>query len=64
MSWNSTEKISSKEVQAQAKEAGFSLASIRRAQERLKIKPFRPHGEKSWFWLLPKIHKLDEPSNF
>ena len=61
---NTVEKMSSKEVQAQAKEAGFSLASIRRAQERLKIKPFRPHGEKSWFWSLPKIHKLDEPSNF
>ena len=61
---STVDKMSSKDVQAQAKEAGFSLASIRRAQERLNIKPFRPHGEKSWFWSLPKIHKLDEPSNF
>ena len=61
---NTVEKMSSKEVQAQAKEAGFSPASIRRAQERLNIKPFRPHGEKGWFWSLPKIHRLDEPSNF
>ena len=61
---STVDKMSSKDVQAQAKEAGFSLASTRRAQERLNIKPFRPHGEKSWFWSLPKIHKLDEPSNF
>ena len=61
---NAVEKMSSKEVQAQAKEAGFSPASIRRAQERLNIKPFRPPGEKIWFWSLPKIHRLDEPSNF
>lgn len=61
---STVEKMSSKEVQAQAKEAGFSSASIRRAQERLNIKPFRPHGEKGWFWSLPKIHRLDEPSNF
>ena len=61
---SSVEKISSKEVQTQAKEAGFSSASIRRAQEKLNIKPFRPHGEKIWFWSLPKIHRLDEPSNF
>lgn len=50
---STVDKMSSKDVQAQAKEAGFSLASIRRAQERLNIKPFRPHGEKSWFWSLP-----------
>ncbi len=61
---STVERMSSKEVQAQAKEAGFSPASIRRAQERLNIKPFRPHGEKGWFWSLPKIHRLDEPSNF
>lgn len=61
---NTVEKMSSKEVQAQAKEAGFSSASVRRAQESLNIKPFRPPGEKIWFWSLPKIHRLDEPSNF
>ncbi|WP_180160646.1 AAA family ATPase [Acinetobacter sp. YH01004] len=58
------ERLPAKDVHLQAKEAGLSLSSIRRAQERLNIKPFRPCGEKVWFWSLPKIHRLDEPSNF
>jgi hypothetical protein len=58
------EHMPSKEVQSQAREAGFSAASVRRAQEALNIKPFRPHGEKVWFWALPKIHRLDEPTHF
>ena len=39
-----------------AKEVGLSLSSIRRAQERLNIKPFRHCGEKGWFWSLTKTH--------
>ena len=58
------EHMPSKEIQSQAREAGFSAASVRRAQEALNIKPFRPHGEKVWFWALPKIHRLDEPTHF
>lgn len=58
------EHMPSKEAQSQAREAGFSAASVRRAQEALNIKPFRPHGEKVWFWALPKIHRLDEPTHF
>ncbi|KAB1858223.1 AAA family ATPase [Acinetobacter tandoii] len=58
------EKMPSKEVHAQAKEAGFSPASVRRAQVKLNIKPFRPSGETVWFWSLPKIHRLDEPTHF
>ncbi|HAV4639216.1 AAA family ATPase [Acinetobacter baumannii] len=61
---SSVEKMPTKEVQAQAKDAGFSPASIRRAQEKLNIKPFKPQGEKVWFWSLPKIHRLDEPTHF
>lgn len=61
---SSVESMPSKEVQAQAKDAGFSPASIRRAQEKLNIKPFKPQGEKVWFWALPKIHRLDEPTHF
>lgn len=61
---SSVENMPSKEVQSQAKDAGFSPASIRRAQEKLNIKPFKPHGEKVWFWSLPKIHRLDEPTHF
>lgn len=49
------EKLPAKQVQFQAKESGLSLSSIRRAQERLNIKPFRPPGEKVWFWSLPKV---------
>lgn len=58
------ERLPAKEVHLHAKEAGLSLSSIRRAQERLNIKPFRPCGEKVWFWALPKIHRLDEPTHF
>lgn len=61
---SSVEKMPTKEVEAQAKEAGFSLASIRRARATLSIKPFKPQGEKVWFWSLPKIHRLDEPTHF
>ena len=61
---SSVENMPSKEVQSQAKDAGFSPASIRRAQEKLNIKPFKPQGEKVWFWSLPKIHRLDEPTHF
>lgn len=61
---SSVESMPSKEVQSQAKDAGFSPASIRRAQEKLNIKPFKPQGEKIWFWSLPKIHRLDEPTHF
>ncbi|WP_173910050.1 AAA family ATPase [Acinetobacter sp. Marseille-Q1618] len=61
---SSVENMPTKEVQAQAKDAGFSPASIRRAQEKLNIKPFKPQGEKVWFWSLPKIHRLDEPTHF
>lgn len=61
---STVEKMPSKEVQSQAKDAGFSPASIRRAQEKLNIKPFKPQGEKIWFWSLPKIHRLDEPTHF
>ncbi|WP_407485476.1 AAA family ATPase [Acinetobacter baumannii] len=61
---SSVENMPSKEVRSQAKDAGFSPASIRRAQEKLNIKPFKPQGEKIWFWSLPKIHRLDEPTHF
>ncbi len=61
---SSVENMPTKEVQSQAKDAGFSPASIRRAQEKLNIKPFKPQGEKVWFWSLPKIHRLDEPTHF
>lgn len=54
---NSVDAMPSKDIQAHAKEAGFSQASIRRAQYLLSIKPFRPHGDKNWFWSLPLEHK-------
>ena len=58
------ESMPTKEVEAQAKEAGFSLSSIRRARESLNIKPIRPKGGSIWVWSLPKIHRLDEPTHF
>ena len=61
---SSVENMPTKEVQSQAKDAGFSPASIRRAQEKLNINPFKPQGEKVWFWSLPKIQRLDEPTHF
>lgn len=53
-----------KEIEAKAKDAGFSLATLRRARERLNIKPERIKGGKVWCWKLPEIHKLDEPTSF
>lgn len=58
------DKLPAKEVKNQAKNAGLSIASLRRAQERLNIKPFRVCGEKEWFWSLPKIYHLNEPTHF
>lgn len=60
----SVESMSSKDVQSKAKDAGFSQASIRRARQLLDIKPFRPHGEKVWFWSLPQSHRSDHSTDF
>lgn len=58
---SSVDRMASKEIQAQAKEAGFSPASIRRAQEKLNIKPKKPVGETAWFWSLPASY-FDVPA--
>lgn len=45
------EKMPASEVQVEAKNAGFSMASIRRAKDSLSIKPFKDGA--AWYWRLP-----------
>ena len=49
------EKMSASEVQDEAKNAGYSVASIRRAKDNLNIKPFKDGS--SWYWKLPSNFK-------
>lgn len=51
----SVEKMSASEVQDEAKNAGYSVASIRRAKDNLNIKPFKEGS--AWYWKLPSIFK-------
>lgn len=44
-------------VKEQAKEAGFSWATIRRAQEELGIVPFKQDFHSNWFWELPSCSR-------
>lgn len=45
------ENMPASEVQVEAKNAGFSMASIRRAKDSLRIKPFKNGA--AWYWRLP-----------
>lgn len=47
----SVEKMAASEVQDEAKNAGYSVASIRRAKDNLNIKPFKDGS--AWYWKLP-----------
>jgi hypothetical protein len=52
--------VPSNEVKKHAKEAGYSWATIRRAQAALAIKPQRiggVAGDGAWVWALPEEHK-------
>jgi len=49
------EKMPASEVQEEAKNAGYSVASIRRAKDNLNIKPFKEGS--AWYWKLPSIFK-------
>lgn len=49
------EKMPASEVQEEAKNAGYSVASIRRAKDNLNIKPFKDGS--AWYWKLPSIFK-------
>lgn len=61
---SSKDNMKVKEVEAKAKDAGFSAATLRRARERLNIETERIPGGTAWCWKLPAIYKLDEPTNF
>ena len=52
---SSVEKMPASEVQEEAKNAGYSVASIRRAKDNLNIKPFKDGS--AWYWKLPSIFK-------
>ncbi|NUZ06746.1 AAA family ATPase [Piscinibacter koreensis] len=48
--------VAAKQVQAEARDAGVSTATLRRAQLELEIKPYKdgvPGGRGGWFWSLP-----------
>ncbi|SFN69390.1 AAA domain-containing protein [Nitrosospira briensis] len=52
--------VSSNDVKKHAKEAGYSWATIRRAQAALGVKPQRvggAAGDGAWVWTLPDEHK-------
>jgi putative DNA primase/helicase len=43
-----------KEIEKRARKLGISWATVRRAQEKLKIHPYRPEGSnRAWWWKLP-----------
>ncbi|UNW05274.1 AAA family ATPase [Acinetobacter indicus] len=52
---STVEKMPASEVQTEAKNAGYSVASIRRAKDNLNIKPFKEGS--AWYWKLPSIFK-------
>lgn len=52
---SSVEKMPASEVQEEAKNAGYSVASIRRAKDNLNIKAFKEGS--AWYWKLPAIFK-------
>ena len=52
---SSVEKMPALEVQEEAKNAGYSSASIRRAKDGLNIKPFKVGA--AWYWKLPSIFR-------
>ena len=47
--------LSAKEIQEQAKDAGHSWRTVRRAQGVLKIKPAKTRFDGGWEWKLPKM---------
>ena len=54
--------LSSELIKEQAKDAGYSTATIRRAKEALKIEAIKD-GKKQWFWQLPfndSLHQEDQ----
>lgn len=52
---STVEKMPASEVQTEAKNAGYSVASIRRAKDSLNIKPFKEGT--AWYWKLPATFK-------
>ncbi|CAG4891453.1 AAA family ATPase [Paraburkholderia gardini] len=54
--------VPSKEVEREAKEAGISWATLRRASDKLGVKKRRGDGGK-WYWSLPKSSNLLKLSN-
>lgn len=59
---NKVEKMASKQVYAEARKAGFSEASIRRAKRQTPvILAFKPDGKSVWYWTLNSIKTSEEP---
>jgi hypothetical protein len=46
--------VSSKQVHAEAQEAGITTSTLRRAKCNLRIKPYKDGMEGGWVWAMPK----------
>jgi putative DNA primase/helicase len=56
--------VPSKQIQSEAKAAGLSWATVRRAQSRLGIKAQKTGMDGGWVWALPKMLNSNEGAHF
>ena len=55
--------VPAKQVKTEADAAGLSWATVRRAKDRLGIKPHKAGMEAGWHWSLPKVLKPGEDAH-
>ncbi len=55
--------VAAKQVKADADAVGLSWATVRRAKDKLGIKPHKAGMDEGWVWSLPKVLKWDEDAH-